>query len=327
MSEFHVVVVRLDKIGKHPKADKLEITTIHGSPVIMQLGSFSKGDLAVHVPPDSLVDTKRPEFAWLAEKANADGIHRVKFIKLRGIPSFGFLMPVPAGFGEGQNLQEYFGIQKYIPPAEASFEGKNGIEGPPQGTAPHYDIEGMRKYGYVLHPGELVNVTEKIHGMNGRWVFTNNKLFCGSRTQFREESIWNQMAGLYNLEAILGRYQGLTLYGEIYGKGVQDLDYGIEDKRVVFFDAYSSGTGKWLEVEEFFDFCNAEGLPTCPVLYQGPYVMDTMKELAEGATVFGAGKHVREGIVIKPLVGRYDAEIGRAFLKIAGEGYLSRAGG
>lgn len=326
MSEFNCVAVRLPKIGKHPKADKLDIVSIFGYPVILQSGTFNKGDLAVHIPPDALVDTTREEFSWLADKAKSDGTHRVKFIKLRGIPSFGFLVPCPEGFQEGQNLQEYFGITKYEPPIKAGCEGHIQF-GPPAGVAPHYDIEGMRKYGYVLKEGEQVNVTEKIHGMNARWVFTDGNLFCGSRTQFRKDSIWNQMAEKYGLEAILRNHPGLTLYGEIYGKGIQDLEYGLDDVRVVFFDAYDSKKGLWLEVWELMAVLVENKLPQCPILYEGPYLPEKMKELAEGKTILGKEAHVREGIVIKPVVGRYDAEIGRAFLKIAGEGYLSRKDG
>lgn len=34
--------------------------------------------------------------------------------------------------------------------------------------------------------------------------------------------------------------------------------------------------------------------------------------------------HVREGIVVKPIKERWDQDIGRVFLKLAGEGYLLR---
>ncbi len=36
--------------------------------------------------------------------------------------------------------------------------------------------------------------------------------------------------------------------------------------------------------------------------------------------------HVREGVVVKPLVERWDQEVGRVFLKQPGEGYLLRKG-
>lgn len=324
MSEFHCVAVRLGKIGKHPKADRLDITTIAGYPVIMQSGLYSKGDLAVHIPPDALVDTARPEFSWLADKANAEGKHRVRFIKLRGIPSHGFLIPCPEGFTEGTNLQSYFGIEKYEPPVKPGFQGGTDF-GPDGSIAPHYDIEGMRKYGHVIRDGELVSVTEKIHGMNGRWVYLDGQLHCGSRTQFRTNSIWNAMAEKYNLESKLKNHPGMSLYGEVYGKGVQDLEYDCDDVRVVFFDAYDSPSGRWLEVDQLDFMLECWQLAGCPKLYTGPYKADlSITNMAEGDTILGNGKHVREGIVIKPLVGRWNAEIGRVFLKIAGEGYLGR---
>ena len=46
----------------------------------------------------------------------------------------------------------------------------------------------------------------------------------------------------------------------------------------------------------------------------------------EGMSVMPKAKHVREGIVIKPTVERYDNHFGRVILKLPGEGYLTRKG-
>jgi ATP-dependent RNA circularization protein (DNA/RNA ligase family) len=109
---------------------------------------------------------------------------------------------------------------------------------------PHYDIEGLRKYESLFTPGEPVVITEKIHGSNGRWVYVDGKLYCGSRTKFRQGSVWNEMAERYRLEEVLSAHPGLVLYDEVYGKGVQDLTYGKEKPEVLFFDAYDTSKGK-----------------------------------------------------------------------------------
>ncbi len=339
MSEFHVQVFRIGKVGKHPKADTLSITQGPGGyPVCFKTGEFSTGDLAVHIPVDAVVDTARPEFSWLADRASLAGdgryLFRVKSIKLRGIPSFGFLVPFPmleacADWLEGQDVRDYFGVTKYDP--GPCYELSGLIQGdmtslPQDGMVPHYDIEGMRRYSHCINPGELVSVTEKIHGSNGRWAFVGGQFLSGSRTKFRTNSVWNQLAQRYGLESILSRdaHAGLVLYGEVYGAGIQDLTYGKTEPDVIFFDIYDSRTGLWFSTDEFREFCRAWELPEVPELYRGPYDAQTIAEMAEGTSTLPGADHVREGIVVKPLVERWDQEIGRVFLKQPGEDYLLR---
>lgn len=328
MSEFHVVAQRLGKFGKHPNADTLSIINLAGYPVIFKTEAFQQGDLVVRIPPDAVVDVTRPEFSFLADKAT-NGKVRVRAQKIRNVPSHGFLIPAPSGAAEGQDVRHLLGVEKYDP--GPCYQIGGALAGdyervPQENVVPLYDIEGLRKYETsVLTPGEPVVVTEKIHGSNGRWAFIGGVLYCGSRTKFRKNSVWNAMAEKYELERILSRRPGLVLYGEVYGSGVQDLTYGLKDEqRVAFFDVYDSRNGRWYDVEAFETFCEVHGLPTCPVLYRGPYEPQAMYALAEGPTVLGKGAHVREGIVVKPTKERWNQDIGRAFLKLPGEGYLLR---
>lgn len=48
-----------------------------------------------------------------------------------------------------------------------------------------------------------------------------------------------------------------------------------------------------------------------------------MEELAEGDSLIG--KHMREGIVIKPAVERLDLELGRVSLKLVSNRYLEKS--
>ncbi len=354
MSEFHVRVFRIGKVGKHPSADTLSITQGPGGyPVCFKTGEFASGDLAVHIPVDAVVDTARPEFSWLADKASLAGdgrfLCRVKSVKLRNIPSYGFLVPLQqhgdvarlksdvrtgqcAGQVQaGQDVRELLGVTKYDP--GPCYELSGLIQGdmtslPQDGMVPHYDIEGMRRYSHCIQPGELVSVTEKVHGSNGRWVFLGGVLLCGSRTKFRTNSVWNKLAERYGLELLLGRVenQGLVLYGEVYGTGIQDLTYGKAEPEVLFFDMYDSRTGLWWNTDQFQAFCDTHGLPRVPELYRGPYDAQAIAEMAEGTSTLPGANHVREGIVVKPLVERWDQEIGRVFLKQPGEDYLLRKG-
>lgn len=68
MTDFHVEVVRLGAIEKHPNADALDITQVYGGfPCIIKRDSFKEGDLAVYIPVDCVLPD-RPEFAFLSDK-------------------------------------------------------------------------------------------------------------------------------------------------------------------------------------------------------------------------------------------------------------------
>jgi hypothetical protein len=195
-------------------------------------------------------------------------------------------------------------------------------------NVPVYDIEGLRRYSNIFKDGELVSITEKIHGCNGRFVHTGHKFYVGSRTMFRgrDGNVWDQVANKYGLEERLKAYPNLVLFGEVYGK-VQDLNYGEKDSvRFVAFDLMDLKTRKYLDVDDFRMTCARLGLPTVPELYRGPWNPELAK-LAEGSTTMPGASHVREGIVCRPLIERTSHGLGRTILKLAGEGYHLRKGG
>jgi hypothetical protein len=210
--------------------------------------------------------------------------------------------------------------------AIAVWRNRRGFTPP---NMPVYDIEGIRRHKTVLAAGEDVWITEKIHGCNARYVHTGKKLWCGSRTLFRfGANDWTAVAERYGLADKLKAHPGVVLFGEIYG-AVQDLKYGVPaDERVRFaaFDAMSVKTRKFLDVDDFLAFATALDVPVVRTLYRGPW-SETLLSLAEGATTMPGAKHVREGIVIKPLRERWSHNLGRVILKLHGEGYLVRKEG
>ena len=156
MSEFHVQVVRVGEITKHPNADSLGLTKVFDYPVIVRLDDFKPGDLAVYVPVDSIVPNDDPQWAFL------DGHNRVKAKKLRGILSMGLLTHADPSWVEGQDVCEAMRITKYEPPEPMTTGGEDE---PDPGYMPCYtDIEGLRRYPDVLIPGEEVIISEKVHG-------------------------------------------------------------------------------------------------------------------------------------------------------------------
>jgi RNA ligase (TIGR02306 family) len=333
LSEFHVEAVRIGEVTKHPNADSLSITNVHGGyPVVFRTGDFQPGDLAVYVPVDAVVPTSDPRFAFLGKH------NRIRAARLRGTFSMGLLVKPDPDMREGQNVQEALGITKWEPvdpdagqpsrPGGSLSTGPQDCEANPDFFPLYTDLESIRKWNGLLQDGEEVVITEKIHGCNARFLFRDGRLWVGSRRQIKSpgsDNVWNRVAGMYDLEEKLSRIwtQCVALYGEIYGD-VQDLKYGTQKGELTFrvFDAFDTCSGTWWDHRAVVELANHLGLEMAPLLYHGPW-SNALLDLAEGQTTLG-GEHTREGIVIRPTTERWQRDLGRVVLKLVGQGYLLR---
>lgn len=363
MTEFHVEVVRIGAIEKHPNADTLSLTKVHGGyPVLFKTGEFKTGDLAVYIPVDSIVPATE-DWAWLAPAGSAlrEKDRRIRAKKLRGIFSMGLLAKAPIGARVGSDVADQLGITKYDPDADRTppYQRKAqpgpwyarlwrylfGPKDPTRPLAPPklkflpgvYDIEPFRKYGrYWFEAGELVVVTEKIHGQNASFVHDGKKLHIKSRTRWRRNdptedgNTWAQVAKKYDLAKKLEAYPGVVLFGETYGNN-SDMPYGVDRANdgdsFVAFDAFDSNSGRWLDYDQFEKLCEALDVRTVPVLAVIAWSdaqYDALIPLAEGSSILPGAKHLREGFVIKPVRERQINGGQRVILKMAGEGYLTR---
>ncbi len=194
---------------KHENADTLSVIPVYGYTYVGRTAAWQDVDEAVWFPPDTLVDTSRPEFIELKNDAKffADGetpktvarkepatFARVKAKKLRGIVSYGYMIPAPEGVAVGDDLAEKYGATHYDPPEPSVAGGPNRsrtggeIAPAPAGTYPKYDVDSFQRYAkLVFTDGEPVAVTEKIHGSNGRWLYKDGEFHCGSRTEWKKE--------------------------------------------------------------------------------------------------------------------------------------------
>lgn len=314
MSESQVRVVQLNRIEQHPNADLLSIAMVDGYPVIIRTEDFSIGDLAVYIPVDSIVPADDPQFAFLAGKT------RIKARRLRNVFSMGLLVPAAPDMQIGEDVGDRLKITKYEE-LEPYWMGTENDRDP--GFLPVYtDIEGLRKWGDLLCPGEEVVLTEKIHGANARFLYREGHLWVGSHKRIKKGTcLWTQIAEKYELEAKLAQVPHTAIYGEIYGANVQALPYGRTDHALLLFDAMDTNTRVYYDFDRFMAIAGFLGLPTVPVLYRGPW-MPSLRDYAEGTSTLAA--HVREGFVVRPVKERIDGRIGRVILKLPGEGYLLR---
>jgi hypothetical protein len=261
-----IVPVRLEP---HPNADSLSIVRVFdGYTVCVRTADWAGRELGAYIPPDSVVPATE-QFAFL------EGKNRIKVKKLRGVVSMGLLVPAPAGSSVGDDVAELLGVTHYDPPLAGMSTGGEAKRGP-AGYHPVFDVESLRRYGKVFTPGELVFVSEKIHGANARYCCVDGEIFCGSRTEWKVESEENLWWKAYRATPALGEFltanPGMTVYGEVFGQ-VQDLKYGSAKGEVRFaaFDILRpvasrpcpacGGRGYFLGVTGFFD--TAKGRASC----------------------------------------------------------------
>ena len=336
------------RIEPHPNADRLELAAVGGFRCVVAKGDFADGDLAAYVPegavcPDWLVAELGLE-GKLAGKAK----NRVKAVRLRGALSQGLVYPVRDGsirgraVAEGDDVTELLELVKYEPPIPVAMQGEVA---PAHGATPHYDIENFKKYPDELREGEPVVVTEKLHGSwcclgwhpdHGPIVTSKGMADRGMTLKLNEANAgnlyvraWREHQAAFEQARALLAADGQPFYvlGEIYGRGVQDLHYDRPNPALAVFDAYigAPGQGRYLSADEL-EASLGDLMPLVPVLYRGPFSEAMLREQTAGATALG-GKHMREGVVVKPAMERESAEFGRVVLKSVSEAYLTRRGG
>jgi|WetSurSiteA1Bulk_404760.scaffolds.fasta_scaffold00038_15 RNA ligase (TIGR02306 family) len=327
MSTHKVEVVRVYK-EPHPDADNLSIVKVFGFTVVVRSDEWNDGDLGAYIPPDSLIDTSRPIFKFFHRGKQWE---RVTVKRLRGIYSQGLLVKVPDLIDVGDDLMEFFGIEHYNP--SEKWSTTTDATKPPAILTPIYDVESWYRFKDCMTPGEVIVVTEKIHGASCRVVWWDNKLHVGSRTTWKREDpksvYWASLKPSYEvIEAFCKDNPGLVLYGETYGQ-VQNLRYGAgkgDTPKVMFagFDMFDSQTASWITPVRQEGLAFKYNLPWVPYLFFGAY-SDGVESLADGKSKIPTADHIREGVVIKPFnTVRFSPSLGRVILKIVSNKYLEK---
>lgn len=298
---------------------------------------------------------------------------KVAACRLRGVPSYGFVAALPdlPGLHPDYDLTEHYQAAKYEPPPRThrSYGGGTGeVWG---GLAPepinfhHYtDIQNHWKYHRAMPAGTPVRVTEKIHGTNSRvallkvddeWNF-----YCGSHKRCRRQYVpgeyqigydaetheahqvpvesvyWSplHLPGVMDLLTHLCAEQNdVIIFGELYGPGVQDMDYGVPAGEIGWRVYDISVNGRYLGWVEVSNLCCLFKVETVPVLYTGPFDPDRLDEWTNGPTTVAAAEALktkfkgREGCVITPLIETHSDYLGgRLILKSVSADYRDRKG-
>lgn len=251
----------------------------------------------------------------------------------------------------GQNVADILDIKKWEPPIPTHMAGELANVGTEYTVA--YDIDNVKWFPGAIADGEPVVMTEKIHGT---WtqigvlpegesvheevgdVIVTSKGFGEKGLAFKDNAA--NAKNLYlrvakhldmrrrvndaRLNAIVPINEPVYVLGETFG--IQDLTYGASatrDETLGFriFDVYvgipQHGQGHYLDDKLLDEFCAWVRLPRVPVVYRGPFSKEIMLQHTSGKeTVTGKELHIREGVVVKPVVERQDFTTyptGRAF--------------
>jgi hypothetical protein len=276
---YLATVIECPELKPHPNADRLEIATVFGGDVIVAKGQYTKGELLCYFPVESCISQKFLSWANLLDKAeqNADGktkgffnvkgndYSRVKAVKLREIPSQGFLFKV-------SKLAEYYGVNQSIFKLGESFDtvkddllvkkyiavvGKVGVPNTPKKRVPKW-LEAsirvfplpIRKYLYnginYFYDGNRKGISSLI--VDGQWHFHGS-------TEQLGKNIFKINPEDYIV--VSSKWHGCVKHDT----PVETLEYGslpikkiVDERLPVHVKGYDTETDevKWVKVDDYY---------------------------------------------------------------------------
>ncbi len=356
MSDTPIEVVNVHAVEPHPNADRLEVAKVLGTQFVTQKGDLKVGDLVVYFPADMLipeevgvklgVDNYLKHSIYPGDTAKSKC--RISAIRLRGMASFGFGIPLTDPVIRdfilnrkcevGDDATALFRAVKYQPPER--FQHGDTIRQP--GTFHTYtNIQHYYRNVSAIPEGTPVRITEKLHGTNSRLggcLDNGFEFMCGTHhrrvapgdAKGRRSLYWEPMTDdMHDMIEFLSAngQHNIIVFGEIYGQGVQKMDYARTKKRGYrVFDI--SVNGQYVDWKYVKAYCGLYDIETVPLLYSGPFTHELVPELTSGPTTMADPDAIRcafkgrEGIVITPLTEAYSPIIGgRMILKSVSPDY------
>jgi len=185
----------------------------------------------------------------------------------------------------------------------------------------------LREYGYDKLKW---HVSEKIDGANFQFIATNDEVRVASRNQFVDETF-------YNCGEVIERYadkilrlkqvhfpdaEQIAVYGELYGRGIQNKVFYTEGKDFAAFELQVDGVVQNVETESAI--LTSAGIPMVPSfgifddLDQALAFNNSFNsKLTERHTniEYKEGENLAEGLVLKPTKPVYTGNGSRVILK------------
>jgi RNA ligase (TIGR02306 family) len=344
-------------IHVHPNADALELAQVGLYRAVVAKGAFQSGDHAIYIPEQAVLPDALIEELGLTGRLAGSAKNRVKAIRLRGELSQGIVclpksldgIDLAAAHAAGEDFAGVLGVEKWVPPVPISMSGDVVSAAD---LLPWTDIENIARYPGIFEAGELVSATEKVHGTcclltylaDSDEYLVSSKGFGAKYLALVEtdKNLYWRTVHTHRIPEAASRIakafgaRRVGIYGEVYGKGVQDLAYGANAQDVPGYAAFDvcidiDGVVRYLGAPEWAQALKDTGLdiPLVPTLYEGPYDEALLLKLASGKeTLSGNSSHIREGIVVRSQKEHRNTVVGsRTIGKIVSAEYLTRSGG
>ena len=368
MSQFECPVVRVS-IEPHPNADAIELARVGGYLSVVKKGQFKDGNLAIYIPESSVVPEWLLKLLGFWDEVSSKGKlsggpgNRVRAMKLRGILSQGLLLnfadhdgvphlPVQGehpelgvdfdrtsfpDLAEGQNFAEYLGVTKYEPVVPQNMAGR--VAGGDLDATIGYDFENLKKHPTLFEDGQVVVITEKLHGTCLQVGLVPQSIWEGKKwadkcpdfpggykgivtskgqgqkglmldpsdetnlyvSTVKKLGLWEKL-NLLAYSIPMTDPEPIFLFGEIFGAGVQDLTYGCSEPTFRAFDMHigTRSWGRYVDYDLFLAACLGQDIPHVPVLYRGPFSQEVVELHTNGKTIVGSAKdQIREGVVVR----------------------------
>ena len=327
---------------------------IGGYPLIIRKDSFKEGDLGLFIYVDSILPEDMVKHYELTRLKNG----RVKAMKMAGITSQGLFLPltyekIPKDAAPFANIAKELGIGHWKPEQKLYRGLSPGVKARNWPVwLDVYHISRLTRPDYLdtFTYQDQVVITEKIHGMNATYaktlaytdpvtgvhhdeeisVMSRQVRFTRDRAVLGSDQLQEQTNAFYTvfddngLEKKLADWPtDIVIRGEVFGKKVQDLEYGCKGLDFRVFDIQLE-RGKYLDWDDMCKVCWQLGLKPVPLLYYGWYNFDKAKELAEKDSHLCLGQ-MSEGVVVRPIREQKIGNTGeRKMLKIISSRYAAR---
>ena len=243
---------------------------------------------------------------------------------------------------DGMDMMELMGISKWEPPVQMRqlSSGKKVRYQDNPNFHVYYKFPNLKNVPDMFTHKDLVEITRKIHGTNARYgivkkskisfwdkivKFLGNKwveyefvvgshnVEKGSDSQgFYDTNVWYEIADKYNIKEKMWNIAmlrgaddigtGITLYGEIYGAGIQKgYDYRLDEIRLVGFDV--SINGQYVDTSKAAYIITSHfRVPYVPILWTGMWSKEKQDSFVFNNFIEGT-KVPHEGVVVKDVSG------------------------
>ena len=331
---------KIDQIRPIPDADAIECAVVDGWTVVVKKGEFKAGDLAIYCEIDSWIPHELAPFLSKGQEPREyNGVkgERLRTVKLRGQLSQGLLLSTVGQTpleGEGDDLTEFLGIQKWEAPIAAQLAGV--VRGNFPTEVPKTEQERVQnivqEFNAWVQGDEYWEATEKLNGSSATYYLDNEgELHVCSRNLdlvYDENNSFWKIAIKYDIRRKLktANFVQFAIQGELVGEGIQGNPYDIKGQEFYVFDMYDVFLGKYVTPEDRQALTFQLGLKHVPVVVYRAHLSDTLGvTTVEGALKFAEGKSElnakteREGVVFKH-------EIGQASFKAISNKFLLKGG-